>query len=84
MKQDKCIVYNPSPFNAIDYPTDFEWHNIDIIIVNEIEAFQLAMHLDIASNEDPPTDESSSFVSYFMELTNKISEKSQIEAKTVL
>lgn len=75
MKQDKCIVYNPSPFNAIDYPTDFEWHNIDIIIVNEIEAFQLAMHLDIASNEDPPTDESSSFVSYFMELTNKISEK---------
>lgn len=74
-KQNKCIVYNPSPFNAIDYPTDFEWHNIDIIIINEIEAFQLAMYLDIGSNEDPPTDESSSFVSYFMELTNKISEK---------
>ncbi|SGZ38975.1 related to Probable ribokinase [Hanseniaspora guilliermondii] len=72
-KKNKFIVYNPSPFNAIDYPIDFEWHNIDLIIVNEIEAFQLAVHLNVVGNETPPTDESSTFVEYFMELTNKIS-----------
>lgn len=74
-KQDKCIVYNPSPFNAIDYPADFEWHNVDIIIVNEIEAFQLAMHLEIVNDENPPTDEICSFADYFLDLTNKISKK---------
>ena len=76
--KNKFIVYNPSPFNAIDYPADFEWGKVDIIIVNEIEAFQLAYHLSIVDDKaKPPTDDSETFTDYFLDLSNKISDKIQ-------
>ena len=75
---EEFIVYNPSPFNAIDYPADFEWGKVDIIIVNEIEAFQLAYHLSIVDDKaKPPTDDSETFTDYFLDLSNKISDKIQ-------
>lgn len=76
--KDKFIVYNPSPFNAIEYPANFNWGNVDVFIVNEIEAFQLASHLKIIDNEEEaPSDDSKSFIDYFTNLATKISTKIQ-------
>ena len=79
--KDKFIVYNPSPFNAIEYPADFNWGNVDVIVVNEIEAFQLANHLRIVDNEEEvPSDDSESFIDYFTDLATKTSNKFQLSS----
>ncbi|KAL6929145.1 hypothetical protein ACO0SA_002485 [Hanseniaspora valbyensis] len=69
----KFIIYNPSPFNAVKYVDPSMWSNINVLIVNEIEMFQLAQALNVVSITDiAPDDKDDEFVQFFEKLIKPV------------